>query len=132
MVLDTRVSWTFLFVKQFERPKLLGRNCSYNTFVKEKFAMPITEPLPKNKLALFGHQAAKISSSKQEKKVHVAALKNDCSRLYISCQTRDGDLDTGSLSIKTKQYHHHYHRAANFGWVQRQTSLAVLNQKKDI
>ena len=58
-----------------------------------KCEKPITDVISKNKLTLFSYTPAK-SPSKQ--KMQVAALKNDCnlfSRLYISCQTRSGDLD---------------------------------------
>ena len=72
----------------------LGKE-QYQTFVEERFGqakIPITNVIPKNKLALFSHPPAKCPS---KQKMQVAALKNDCtlfSRLYVSCQTRDGDL----------------------------------------
>ena len=58
----------------------------------EKCKKAITEVITKNKLALFRTQSKQSSKPK----MHVTALKNDCSlfsRLFISCQTRDGDLD---------------------------------------
>ena len=59
----------------------------------EQCTTPITQTFPKNKLPLFSRQPAKVMS---KQKAQLAALKCDCglfSRLYISCQTRDGDMD---------------------------------------
>lgn len=56
-------------------------------------AHSITEPIPKNKLPIFSRQPVKVHT---KQKTQLAALKSDCdlfSRLYISCQTRDGNLD---------------------------------------
>ena len=50
------------------------------------------EPIKRNKIYLFNTPASKTSKASQK----VSSLKSDCSlfsRLYISCQTRDGDLD---------------------------------------
>lgn len=58
-----------------------------------KCTTPITDALSKNKLPLFKSPPVKIQS---KHKVQLAALRSDCSlfsRLYISCQTREGDLD---------------------------------------
>ena len=68
----------------------------YTEFVTqrlERCTTPITHPLPKNKLPLFSRPPVK---SKTKEKAQLAALKSDCglfSRLYISCQTRDGDIN---------------------------------------
>ena len=65
-------------------------------FVKERFidrSKPVTDPLKKNSLPVFSTPAKKAVSKDQAK---VKLLKEDCSlfgRLYIACQTRDGDLD---------------------------------------
>ena len=75
----------------------LGTNL-YAKFVKERSLScekPITEPVSKNKLALYNNPSVKSHPMRQ--KFQLISLKNDCnlfSRLYISCQTRDGDLDT--------------------------------------
>ena len=53
---------------------------------------PITETLIKNKQPLFSTRPPKTPKTKNE----ISSLKNDCnlfSRLYISCQTRDGNLE---------------------------------------
>ena len=58
-----------------------------------KCEKPITDILSKNKLPLFSRPSVKCPS---KQKMQIATLTNDCnlfSRLYISCQTRDGDID---------------------------------------
>ncbi|CAB4002221.1 Hypothetical predicted protein [Paramuricea clavata] len=53
----------------------------------------ICEPIKKNKYKLFSSPPPKIPSKDKQQ---IAMLKSDCglySRLYIACQTRDGDLD---------------------------------------
>ena len=68
----------------------------YNTFIEERFerrSQSVNSPIRKNKLPLFSNQKCKPSSIP---KGTVTALKNDCSlfsRLYISCQSRNGNLD---------------------------------------
>jgi len=75
----------------------IGAN-QFAKFVKEQLTScekAITEPISKNKLALFSNPSVKSHPTKQ--KIQLMSIKNDCnlfSRLYISCQTRDGDLDT--------------------------------------
>ena len=56
--------------------------------------MPIADVILKNKLVLLTHPPRKPPS---KQKMQVTVLKNDCnifSCLYISCQTRSGDLET--------------------------------------
>ena len=68
----------------------------FNTFVKERFvdrSKLITDPLKKNNLSTFSTQGKKILSKDKTK---VEILKEDCalfSRLYIACQSRDGNLE---------------------------------------
>ena len=97
LVLDTRdivdgsVGETVLEVET------IGAN-QFAKFVNERLTScekAITEPITKNKLALFSNPSAKSHPTKQ--KIQLMSIKNDYnlfSRLYISCQTRDGDLDT--------------------------------------
>ena len=67
----------------------------YDSFVKERLVdrtTPLNEPIKKNKLSLF----CRRSKSTSKNKLQVSSLKSDCSlfaRMYISCQTRVGDLD---------------------------------------
>ena len=68
----------------------------YLTFITERLierTTPLSEPITKNKLSLFSrpHPREKSKTSKQ-----LSSLKSDVSlfsRLYIACQSRDGDLD---------------------------------------
>ncbi|KAL8622037.1 hypothetical protein ACOMHN_056522 [Nucella lapillus] len=68
----------------------------YDSFVKERIvtrSKPVREPIHKNKLPCFSRPGNK---GKSVIKTSMAALKNGCSlfsRLYIACQTRDGDLE---------------------------------------
>ena len=53
---------------------------------------PITETLSKNKQPLFSTRPPKTPKKKNE----ISSLKNDCNLFscpYISCQTRDGNLE---------------------------------------
>ena len=65
-------------------------------FVKERFidrSKPVTEPLKKNNLPTFGTPTKKAVSKDQAK---VKLLKEDCflfGRLYIACETCDGNLN---------------------------------------
>jgi len=71
----------------------LGKE-QYYRFQDERFikrSVPISEPIKRNKLALF--QFTKVSN---KTKPQLAILKDDCalfSRLYIACQSREGNLD---------------------------------------
>jgi hypothetical protein len=77
------------------RIETLGEE-QYTKFVTErleKCTTLVTQTIPKNKLPLFSRPPYKIKS---KQKAQLAALKSDCglfSRLYISCQTRNGDID---------------------------------------
>lgn len=68
----------------------------YKTFVEERLEQrtkPVTDTLPKNKMPLFSHLPVKTQS---KQKIKLEALKCDCnlfSRLYVSCQIRDGNPD---------------------------------------
>ena len=96
LVLDTRNIMDEAVRTTVQKVEVLGME-QYNNFVKERLVdctVPITDVLSKNKLALFSSPPPKCPS---KQKMKVTALKNDCSlfsRLYIACQTRDGDLDT--------------------------------------
>ena len=68
----------------------------YNTFVTERLVTQTTsiyDPIKRNKFPLFSRPPAR---EKSRAKHQLLSLKDDCSlfsSLYISCQTRDGDLD---------------------------------------
>ena len=68
----------------------------YKKFTEERLttcSTPVTDVIKKNNLPLFTSVIAKKpSKAKQE----ISSLKNSCSlfgRLYIACQSRDGDMD---------------------------------------
>ena len=54
---------------------------------------PISDPIKKNKFLIFNKRPVRQTSKESQKVSH---LKNDCalfSRLYIACQTREGNLE---------------------------------------
>ena len=67
----------------------------YDSFVKERLcdrSLSFLHPLKRNKLAPFSVKRTQVSSAKNK----ISIMKADCalfSRLYIGCQTREGDLD---------------------------------------
>ena len=68
MVLDTRDIKNTHVVETVRKAEVLGEK-QYNMFLEEilvKSMKPITEPLPKNKLALFSHPSVNMSSIKTE------------------------------------------------------------------
>ena len=67
----------------------------YDNYVTERLLgqKSISDTISKNKLPLFNRPPPKAQS---KEKLQVSSLRNDCalfSRLYIACQTRDGNLD---------------------------------------
>ena len=77
------------------RIKVTGEE-QYEEFIKSRFvdkSTSIYAPLKRNKLAPFSVQRPSTTRNKQL----LATAKNDCdlfSRLYIGCQTRNGNLET--------------------------------------
>lgn len=68
----------------------------YDNYVKDRLVercTPINDVIKKNNLPLFQSPGKRTVS---KTKLQISSLKNDCalfSRLYISCQVRDGNLD---------------------------------------
>ena len=126
LVLDTRDIVSSSVTETVRRVETIGEEL-YKKYVEkrlEKCEKPITEVITKNKLALF-RTFVKHQPSKE--KMQVAVLKNDCSlfsRLFISCQTRDGDLDR-HFAHKTRQPHHPCQLATKFGQQLNQISSNV-------
>ena len=95
LVLDTRDIMSSSVTETVRRVETIGEEL-YKKYVEErleKCEKPITEVITKNKLALF---RTPVKHQPSKEKMQVAVLKNDCSlfsRLFISCQARDGDLD---------------------------------------
>lgn len=94
IALDTRVIPGNEAVTNLRQIKAIGQEQS-KSFTSEcliKRTKSLYEPIKRNKVYLFNTPAPKTSKTSQQ----IASLKSDCSlfsRLYISCQTRGGDLD---------------------------------------
>lgn len=95
LAIDTKDIMPVEVVESVQNIKKIGQS-QYKAFVTERMVertKPITHPIKWNKLPLFSRPTAKAVFKKQ---AQVSALKDDCSlfsRLYISCQTREGDLE---------------------------------------
>ena len=78
-----------------EKVEKIGQ-VQYQTFVKDRLVdriLPLHDPIKKNKLPLCSCPHVKQPSKST---MQIASLKSDCnlfSRLYISCQTREGNLE---------------------------------------
>ena len=94
LVLDTKEIADPAVLKTVHSAKCIGQN-QFDTFTKECLihrTKSIDDTIHRNKLPLFGTPASKESKGKQQ----LNSLKCDVelfSRLYIGCQTRDGNLD---------------------------------------
>ena len=94
LTLDTKVIMNSDVVNTVKNVRALGEE-QYNRFVKERFekrSKSIKELIRKNKLPLFSDK----NKALPKQKAPVTALKDDCSlfsRLYIACQTREGNLE---------------------------------------
>ena len=95
LVLDTRTIADASVVATVRQIVAVGKD-QLDTYFKECLTeekRSIYDPIKKNKFKLFSSPPPKIPSKDKEQ---IAMLKSDCalfSRLYIACQTRDGDLD---------------------------------------
>ncbi|KAK3725326.1 hypothetical protein QZH41_002764 [Actinostola sp. cb2023] len=94
LALDTKDIMPVEVVESIKNIQKIGKD-QYKAFVNERIVhqeKAITHPIKRNKLPLFGRLPTTTVS---KKKAQVAALKDDCSlfsRLYIACQSREGDL----------------------------------------
>ena len=93
IVLDSKDIADPAVVTTVKQVEALGE-AQFQTFVTERLVQrtkPLSEPIKRNKLALCSSPPPKdVSKTKQQ------SLKSDCSlfsRLYISCQTREGNLE---------------------------------------
>ena len=89
-IADPKVVETVRTVEQ------LGKD-QYQQFVSKRLrerTTPLFDTIQKNKLPLFSSPPA--TKEKSSDKLKIASLKSNCSlfsRLYVSCQVRDGDLE---------------------------------------
>ena len=109
LVLDSNVVADVSSATRMQKIESIGKE-QYKKVVADcldKRNVPLNEPISKNKLDFFSTAAEKKLSRKDK---HVSSIKKDCSlfsRLYIACQTMEGDLDEFFLNTKTKVTHHH-------------------------
>ena len=95
VALDTKLIMSETVVNNMQAAEQLGKT-QYEAFVDERISgssKPFYDPIQKNNLTLF--KSGKMKTSQKSSKA--AAMKSDVqlfSRLYISCQSRDGDLDS--------------------------------------
>ena len=83
------------------------RNIHQGTLINQM--RPVSDPIKRNNFPLFSRPLVRDKSRAKE---HLSSVKKDCSlfsRLYISCQTREGDL------TRTRRIHHHSRIWANYG-----------------
>ncbi|XP_061580540.1 uncharacterized protein LOC133446517 [Cololabis saira] len=94
LVLDTKDIMTTAVADTVRNVESLGAQ-QYKTFVEERLEQrtkPVTDTIHRNKMPLFSHPPVKTHS---KQKIQLEALRRDCnlfSRLYVSCQVRDGNL----------------------------------------
>ena len=122
LVLDTKNLADASVVKTVEEIETLGQE-QFETFVKERLSEEKTknmhDPIKKNNLPLFRSPRQKEPSKDKQQ---ISTFKSDCalfSRLFISCQTREGDLDVFFLNMNTKVVHHQYHKMESFVFQER-------------
>jgi len=95
LVIDTRDIMDTQVVDTVRKIETLGKE-QYSKFVIERLEQCttlVTQTILTNNLPLFSRPPVKIKSKLN---APLVALKSDCglvSRLFISCQTRDGDID---------------------------------------
>ena len=95
VVLDTKEIASASVAHSVHNVQKVGKE-ALESFVQERLIerkKPLSDVLSRNKLPLFGSLSAKAQPKDKQK---VASLKSDVhlfSRLYIACQTREGNLD---------------------------------------
>ena len=88
----------------------------YSVFVSERLldrSKPLTDTISRNKVSLFNEQPQRKQTKSQEM---VTLLKSKASlfaRLYVACQTKDGDVDN-LFSHGNSHSHHHCHLPASY------------------
>ena len=96
--IDTHVVCSSAVIETVKTIQSTGQE-QYIAFVNERLwerKVPVTAHMSRNKLSLLKQTGSRLKPS-QKQTSKLASARNDCSlfsRLYIACQTRDGDLDT--------------------------------------
>ena len=94
-VLDTKVLADKEGVSRMQNIEELGKK-QLEAFISERIKdqkKPLADPITRNKISFFEAPVKKKTSKVQQQ---FSSMKSDCSlfsRLYIVCQTRNGDLD---------------------------------------
>ena len=95
LVLDSRDIADPAIVQTVREIEKTGQD-QYNKYMTERVVertIPVSDPINRNKMPLFSKPPLRAPSKSKQ---IVTSLKNDCalfSRLYIACQTREGNLD---------------------------------------
>ena len=95
LVLDTRDILDASVIETLKKVEGEGKR-QYDAFVEERLvykSKSVYDVIPQNKFAIF---RTPLSRSASKDKLQIAFLKQNCSlfsRLYISCQVRNGNLD---------------------------------------
>ena len=92
-ILDRKVVAEESAVSRMRHIESLGKE-QCETFISERLVekKPLTDPITRNKLSFFTTSSQRSSKATQR----LSSMKRDCSlfsRMYISCQTRNSDLD---------------------------------------
>ena len=94
IVLDTKVVADKDGMSRMQQIEELGRK-QCEAYISERIThrkKPLSDPITRNKLSFFSTPHKKTSKAQQQ----LSSMKSDCSlfsRLFIACQTRNGDLD---------------------------------------
>ena len=94
-VIDTKVVADKCTVEIMKKSESLGKE-QFETFVKDRLVerkVPLDEPIKRNKLDFFTPTTQKKLSRVSKRLSSVKKDSSLFSRLYIACQTRQGDLD---------------------------------------
>ena len=95
LVLDNNDVMPDIVVKSVKNAQQIEQS-QYEEYTKQILkdrSKPITDTIHRNNLPLFGTPSQKSPSKVQQQ---ISSLKNDCNlfaRLYISCQSRDGNME---------------------------------------
>ena len=107
--LDTRDIVDPTVAASVRQAETMGQE-QYQPFITDRWVeqtTPISEPIKKIKLSLFSRPSQR---EKSKTSLQVSSLKSDCSlfsRLYIACQSRDGNLQD-FLNMKIRHVPHFY------------------------
>ena len=91
------------------------------SFIAERLVQQsksLYDPIKRNNLSVFNGPPSKVASKTKQQ---LSSARNDCllfSRLCISCQTREGNLDE-FFQHETKVVHHPYHKMARCAFLRK-------------